>query len=172
MEEPLDLPLTASSNSFSLDLARGVNVRASVERQSHKTREARAVAEKKRESLPFLVSPRLVPSVTRVVIFVSRALLDELRKTKDCSKSLQCVYTFSCLARFSRRTIRKTTAQSLYSAFTHFRVSCVLLDELGKKSPYRCVYPSCKVGRYQSYLQSMWSLVTLTCGYCKISGDD
>ena len=165
LEEPLDLPLTASSNSFSLDLARGVNVRASVERQNRKTREARAVAEKKRESLPFLVLPRLAPAVTRV-------LLDELRKTKDCSKSLQCVYTFSCLARFSRRTIRKTTAQSLYSAFTHFRVSCALLDELGKKSPYRCGYPSCKVGRYQSYLQSMWSLVTLTCGYCKISGDD
>ena len=36
LEEPLDLPLTASSNSFSLDLVRGVNVRASVERRAAK----------------------------------------------------------------------------------------------------------------------------------------
>ena len=107
LEEPLDLPLTASSNSFSLDLARGVNVRASVERQNRKTREARAVAEKKRESLPFLVSPRLAPSVTRVVIFVSRAFFSTNYKKNDCSKSLQCVYTFSCLVRFVRRTRKK-----------------------------------------------------------------
>ena len=155
LEEPLDLPLTASSNSFSLDLARGVNVRASVERQNRKTREARAVAEKKRESLPFLVLPRLAPAVTRV-------LLDELRKTKDCSKSLQWVYTFSCLARFSRRTIRKTTAQSLYSAFTHFRVSCALLDELGKKKslPVRL-----------SFLQS-WQVSVLPSKYVVSSDTD
>ena len=77
-------------------------MRASVERQSRKTREARAVAEKKRESLPFLV-----PSVTRVVIFVSRAFFSTNYKKNDCSKSLQCVYTFSCLVRFARRTRKK-----------------------------------------------------------------
>ena len=106
-------------------------MRASVERQSRKTREARAVGEKKRESTFSRVAPSRAFSQARGHFRVSRVLLDELRKTKDCSKSVQCVYTFSCLARFARRTKKnKRTAQRLYSAFTHFRVSRVFLDEI------------------------------------------
>ena len=84
MEEPLDLQLTASSDSFSLDLARRVHGRVSVEWQSCKTREARAVAEKERESLPVYVSPPSRAFSHALSHFrVSWVLLDELRKTKD-----------------------------------------------------------------------------------------
>ena len=125
-------------------------MRASVERQSHKTREARAVAEKKRESLPFLVSPhvsrlqsrtwsfsclarftrrtkknkRLLKVFTvRLHIFVSRAFFSTNYKENDCSKSLQCVYTFSCLVRFARRTRKKKSLPVRLSFLQSWQVS-------------------------------------------------
>lgn len=67
--------------------------RASLERRSHETREARAAApEEKRDTALFSPLPRLAPSVTCVIIFVSRTFRAtdlEKRETPVCSLILK-----------------------------------------------------------------------------------
>ena len=63
---------------------------ASVERRSRETRETRAAArEEKRETLSSCLS-RLAPSVTRVVIYVSRAFCSTDQEKKERLLVVQC----------------------------------------------------------------------------------
>ena len=64
--------------------------RASLERRSHETREARAAApEEKRDIALFFPLPRLAPSVTCVIIFVSRTFrTTDLEKRETPVRSL------------------------------------------------------------------------------------
>ena len=70
---------TVSGSLLSSDLVRGLHARASVEQQSHETRETRAAA---LEASPV---SRLQQCAWRGHFRVSRLLLDGLRKKKDCS---------------------------------------------------------------------------------------
>ena len=65
---------TASSLPFSSDLVRGVHTRASVERRSRETRET--------------CLSRLAPSVTHVVICVSRAFCSTDQEKRETARSL------------------------------------------------------------------------------------
>ena len=76
---------TASSLSFSLDLVRGVHARASVERRSCETRDARR---EKRGRQPL---PSRTFSHARGHLRVSGVLLDGPRKKRDCSQSIRYI---------------------------------------------------------------------------------
>ena len=80
--------MTASSLSISSDLVRGVHARASVKRRSPETRERRAAA--REEKLLWCLS-RLAPSVTRVVICVSRAFWSTDQEKRETARSLYVV---------------------------------------------------------------------------------